>query len=79
MPLIVIVNGKFEGLRAKGGYHMEKLTITVPEMAEMLNICLPKAYELTRIEGFPCLRIVRKVLIPLEGLKEWVNSRKQGE
>lgn len=55
---------------------MEKLTITV---AEMLNICLPKAYELTRIEGFPCLRIGRKVLIPLEGLKEWVNSRKQGE
>lgn len=53
---------------------MEKLTVTVPEMAEMLNICLPKAYQLTRIEGFPVLRIGRKVVIPLEALKEWVNK-----
>lgn len=40
---------------------MEKLTLTVKEMAEMLGISLPTAYELTEREGFPLLRVASPV------------------
>jgi len=55
---------------------MEKLTITVPEMARLIGCSLPSAYELARREGFPVLRIGRKVLIPYDAFKEWLNNNK---
>jgi len=45
----------------RGNVSMEKLTLTVKEMAEMLGISLPTAYELTEREGFPLLRVASPV------------------
>ena len=58
---------------------MEKLTINVREMAEMLDISPVTAYEMVRIEGFPVIRVGRagrRILIPVDALKEWLNSQK---
>lgn len=51
---------------------MEKMTISVQELAERLGISLPKAYELTKSAGFPVLRVGTRVLIPVEELKAWI-------
>lgn len=52
-----------------------KLTLTVNEMAALLGISKPTAYELTRREGFPAIRVSdRRIIIPVEGLNKWLND-----
>ncbi len=51
---------------------MEKLTVTVEEMANMLGICEPKAYELVNREDFPSFRLGRRWVIPKVGLEQWL-------
>ena len=52
-----------------------KLTVTVDEMAKMLGISRPVAYDLTKKEGFPAIRISdRRIVIPVEALKKWLNE-----
>ena len=53
----------------------EKLTLSVEEMALELGISKPVAYELTRREGFPAIRISeRRIIIPVDGLRNWLNT-----
>ncbi len=53
----------------------EKLTLSVDEMAHALGISRPVAYELIRREGFPAIRVSeRRIIIPLDSLKRWLNS-----
>ena len=54
---------------------MEKLTITVEEMANVVGVSRPKAYELIHKEGFPTVRIGRRVVIPIDGLKRWLEEQ----
>ena len=54
----------------------EKLTVSVDEMAAMLGISRPVAYELTKREGFPAVRISeRRIIVPVEALKKWLNEQ----
>lgn len=54
----------------------EKLTVSVDEMASMLGISRPVAYELTKREGFPAVRISeRRIIVPVEALKKWLNEQ----
>ena len=52
----------------------EKLTYTVKEMAQGLGIGVNKAYELTRLKGFPVLKLGKRTLIPVKELKNWISS-----
>lgn len=54
---------------------MDRLTMTVQEMATQLGISKPKAYELTRIKGFPVLRLGRRVIIPVEAFHRWMDEQ----
>lgn len=58
---------------------MGKLTLTVKEVAQHLNVSLPTAYELTRSEGFPVLTIGRRRVVPVEGFKLWVEKNSRHE
>lgn len=51
-----------------------KLTLTVEEVGELLGISRPTAYELTKRSDFPVLRIGRRIVIPVDGLNEWVKA-----
>lgn len=51
---------------------MEKLAVTVPEMAKMLGIGINNAYMLTKRRDFPSIRVGKKILVPVEALKKWV-------
>ena len=53
---------------------MNKLTMSVKEMAGQLGISLPKAYELTHIEGFPVIHVGRKKIVLVEGFDRWLND-----
>lgn len=54
---------------------MEKLTVTVKELAEMLNIGKNHAYELVKIEGFPVIKFGKRIVIPIDALKEWLTRK----
>ena len=53
---------------------MEKNTMSVKELAERMGISLPMAYDLTRREDFPSLRVGARILIlqELKPKKIWV-------
>ncbi len=60
---------------------MEKITISVQELAEQMGISLPKAYELTKTTGFPVIRVGTRVLIPLAEFQRWLansSNRREG-
>ena len=53
---------------------MEKITISVQELASQMGISLPKAYELTRTVGFPVIRVGTRVLIPVTEFRRWLSE-----
>lgn len=52
-----------------------KMTLTVEQMADELNISMPTAYNLAKEEGFPSLSIGHRVLINRAGLQRWLDSK----
>lgn len=56
---------------------VERLTMSVKEMAQELGISTPTAYDLTHRADFPTLRIGNRVRINREKLREWVNANTQ--
>ena len=63
-----------ENETAENDHHLPPgpLTLTVKDMADLLRISMPKAYELTRMPGFPIIRIGRKVLVNRDMLMDWM-------
>lgn len=53
---------------------MEKMTLTVKEMAEMFNVSMPTAYALVHREDFPTIRMGKKILVNAEGLQRWLDD-----
>ena len=51
-------------------YEELPLMLSVPEMAAALGISRAGAYELARSEGFPALRIGKRIVIPKDELRE---------
>lgn len=53
--------------------HVEKITLTVAEAAELLGVSRPTMLDLLRRgdEGVPHFHVGRKILIPRQGLVEW--------
>ena len=51
-----------------------KILITSKEAAAMMNVSMPIFYNLVSSEGFPAVRIGRKHLISVEGLKDWIKE-----
>ena len=57
---------------------MQKLTISVPELAKMLGVGRNKAYALAHQKGFPAIRFGKRVVIPLEALRGWLMENGMG-
>lgn len=51
---------------------MEKLVYSVPEIAELLGISRPKAYELANRADFPVLQVGRRKVVPCAAFHEWL-------
>ena len=56
-----------------------KTTYNVKEVATLLNICLPAAYDLCNREDFPAIRVTpRRIIIPADGLQRWLEEQATG-
>jgi excisionase family DNA binding protein len=54
---------------------MNKDAMNVDELAERLGIIRPKAYELVKRRDFPAIQLGRRVIIPVEPFREWLNNQ----
>ena len=50
------------------------LTLTAPEVGEVLGISRAAAYELVRSEGFPRMKIGKRILIPRDAFIRWIDE-----
>ena len=48
--------------------------LTVRQMAERLNLTLQRAYELTRTQALPVVRIGRQVRVDPAALERWIKN-----
>ena len=51
------------------------LTLTAPEVGQVLGISRASAYELVRSKGFPSIRIGTRILVPKDKLIAWINEQ----
>lgn len=54
---------------------MDKLTLTVPELADTLNISLTSAYQLVRRTDFPSVHLGTRWLVPVRALEDWLERQ----
>ena len=54
---------------------MERLVLTVSEMAEALDVSLPFAYQLCHRADFPAVKLGRKIVIPKDQLDQWLETQ----
>ena len=54
---------------------VEKFALSLTECAVMMGIGRSKMHELARSEGFPVVRVGRRILVPVDALKVWLNAR----
>lgn len=48
--------------------------VNVEELAQVLKISKTKAYELVKMEGFPAVKLGKRILVPTEALVHWLNA-----
>lgn len=53
----------------------DTLCITVDEMGELLRLSRPTAYSLVHRDGFPVIRIGRRLLIVKSALEKWLENQ----
>lgn len=56
-------------------YNDLPLTLTVPEVGEVLGISRAGAYELVRSKGFPSMKIGTRILIPKDKFLAWIDEQ----
>lgn len=58
---------------------MEKLTISVTELGKMLGIGRNSAYALVHRQGFPAVHLGKRIVIPMDALRAWLEENRQEE
>jgi|GEM_PF-806208 len=54
---------------------LDPLVYSVPQIAALLDINLPKAYELAKSEGFPAVTIGKKrIIVPKAAFERWLEQ-----
>ncbi len=56
-------------------YNDLPLTLTVPEVGEVLGISRAGAYELVRSEGFPHMKVGTRILVPKDKFLAWIDAQ----
>ena len=56
----------------------EKLVYSPKEVGKIIGIGMNGMYALCNREDFPAIRVGRKILIPVDGLKRWL-AQQSGE
>ena len=59
----------------EGVIKREKLTLSVPEAAQIAGVSQSKMYEIVKIKGFPTIQIGRRLLVSAKGLERWIEEQ----
>ena len=59
----------------EGVVKSEKLTLSVPEAAQIVGVSQSKMYEIVNIKGFPTIHIGRRLLVSAKGLERWIEEQ----
>ena len=54
---------------------MDKLAYTPKEAAKVLRVGVNRIYQLCRMDGFPCIMVGSRFVIPTDKLHEWMNTQ----
>ena len=54
---------------------LEPLAVSAPEAARLLGVSKPTIYQYLGREDFPSFRLGGRVLVSVEGLREWVKTQ----
>lgn len=57
----------------------DKICLTVAELQASLGVGRSTAYQLIHRGDFPAVHLGRKVLIPVDGLRAWLEKQSTGE
>lgn len=55
-------------------YNELPLLLNVKQLADLLGVSNSSVYELIQEDGFPSLRIGKRIVIPKEELREWISA-----
>lgn len=50
------------------------LFMNVNDLAEAMRINTTKAYQLVKVEGFPAIKLGKRIIIPKEAFLDWLGS-----
>lgn len=53
---------------------INKPTVSVSDLTEILGISRTMAYQLVNSKGFPRVKIGSRIVIPVEALRKWVSD-----
>lgn len=56
---------------------MEKLTLSVPEAAEVIGVSTSKMYGIVKSKGFPTIQVGKRILVSAKGLERWIEEQAQ--
>ena len=56
---------------------MEKLTLSVPEAAEVIGVSASKMYGIVKSKGFPTIQVGKRILVSAKGLERWIEEQAQ--
>ena len=56
---------------------VRKLAVSIDEMAQMLSISRPVAYDLALQKDFPSFRVRKRILINVAGLQRWLDEQSE--
>ena len=54
------------------------LMLSVKILADVLGVSISSAYELTREEGFPAVHVGKRIVIPKDKFKQWLEENTNG-
>jgi hypothetical protein len=50
------------------------LALTAKHVAEIMGVCVPKAYDITKRPDFPAIRDGYRIIIPRDAFFRWFNE-----
>jgi len=56
---------------------IEPMLLTIPQVAQSLNLGRTKVYDLIKHAGLPTIKLGSAMRVPLSSLKRWVEQREQ--
>lgn len=54
--------------------NIEKMTLSVKELAQVMGIGENAARQLCKSKGFPAIKVGSRTLIPIRKFEEWLNN-----